>query len=145
MHLLLHRHAMTHTREMMLMSAHQCIGNKKRSPVNPMMWHSKKIQKVAVNTLSAEAMALAGAVDMLSWVRLFWAWIVTIDVTGDKPMRPCCLCHQRSQHEHQSCQNDKPMPEVSTAMLNLSNHFLISAIVTHHLHAQNFEHNFKQS
>ena len=40
-----------------------------------MVWHSKKIQKVAVSTLSAEAMALAGAVDMLSWVRLFWPWI----------------------------------------------------------------------
>ena len=60
---------------MMIMSAHKCIGENRRSPINPMVWHSKKIQKVAVSTLSAEAMALAGAVDMLSWVRLFWAWI----------------------------------------------------------------------
>eukprot|EP00435_Cladocopium_sp_Y103_P072124 s70_g39.t1 len=60
---------------MMIMAAHKCIGENERSPINPIVWHSKKIQKVAVSTLSAEAMALAGAVDMLSWVRLFWAWL----------------------------------------------------------------------
>ena len=60
---------------MMIMTAHKCIGENKVSAVNPLLWHSKKIQKVAVSTLSAEAMALAGTVDMLSWVRLYWAWI----------------------------------------------------------------------
>ena len=57
------------------MSAHKCIGQNQRSPINPIVWHSKKIQKVAVSTLSAEAMALAGAVDILSWIRLYWAWL----------------------------------------------------------------------
>ena len=60
---------------MIIMAAHKDIGENKVSPVNPILWHSKKIQKVAVSTLSAEAMALAGTVDMLSWVRLYWAWI----------------------------------------------------------------------
>ena len=60
---------------MIIVAADKCIGENKRSPVNPIAWQSKKIQKVAVSTLSAEAMALAGAVDMLSWVQLFWAWI----------------------------------------------------------------------
>ena len=60
---------------MMIMAVHKCIGENHRSPVNPIAWHSKKIQKVAVSTLSAEAMALAGAVDLLSWIRLYWAWI----------------------------------------------------------------------
>lgn len=43
--------------------------------VNPIASHSKKIQKVAVGTLSAEGMALVGAEDMLSWIKLYWAWI----------------------------------------------------------------------
>ena len=60
---------------MIIMAADRKIGENKRSPVSPIVWHSKKIQKVAVSTLSAEAMALAGAVDILSWVRLYWAWM----------------------------------------------------------------------
>lgn len=60
---------------MIIAAAHKEIGNNKLSSINPLVWHSKKIQKVAVSTLSAESMALAGAVDMLSWVRLYWAWI----------------------------------------------------------------------
>ena len=32
--------------------------------------------EVAVSTLSAEAMALASAIDVLAWARLFWAWLV---------------------------------------------------------------------
>ena len=61
---------------MMIMAAHRDIGNNKRSPINPICWRSKKIQRVAVSTLSAEAMALAHAVDRLSWVRLYWAWLL---------------------------------------------------------------------
>ena len=63
---------------MMIMAAHRSIGDNKVSKVNPIVWHSKKIQKVAVSTLSAEAMALAGTTDMLSWVRLYWAWLKNI-------------------------------------------------------------------
>ena len=63
---------------MMIMAAHRDIGENKVSKVNPIVWHSKKIQKVAVSTLSAEAMALAGTTDMLSWVRLYWAWLKNI-------------------------------------------------------------------
>lgn len=43
--------------------------------VNPIVWPSKKIQKVAVSTLSAEAMALAGTMDILAWCRLYWGWL----------------------------------------------------------------------
>ena len=60
---------------MIIMASHKDIGENKNSPVNPVVWHSKKIQKVVVSTLSAEAMSLAGAVDILSWVRLYWAWL----------------------------------------------------------------------
>ena len=65
---------------MIIMAAHQRIGENQSSPISPLVWHSKKIQRVAVSTLSAEAMALAGSVDILSWVRLYWAWINNIDV-----------------------------------------------------------------
>ena len=61
---------------MLLMTAHKSIGENQSSPVNPILWSSRKIQKVAVSTLSAEAMALASAVDTLAWARLFWAWLV---------------------------------------------------------------------
>lgn len=60
---------------MIIMAAHKRIGENRTSVINPMVWHSRKIHKVAVSTLSAEAMALAGAVDSLSWVRLFCAWL----------------------------------------------------------------------
>jgi hypothetical protein len=61
---------------MLLMTAHKCIGENQSRVVNPILWSSRKIQKVAVSTLSAEAMALASAVDVLAWARLFWAWLV---------------------------------------------------------------------
>ena len=60
---------------MIIMAAHKDIGRNHQSLINPIVWHSRKIQKVAVSTLSAEAMALAGTTDILSWIRLFWAWI----------------------------------------------------------------------
>lgn len=61
---------------MIIMAADKCIGQNQNSPINPLIWHSRKIQKVTVSTLSAEAMALAGSVDVLSWVRLFWGWLL---------------------------------------------------------------------
>ena len=69
---------------MMIMSCHENIGSNRTSPVNPLVWHSKKIQKVAVSTLSAEAMSLAGTVDMLSWVRLYWGWIMNVNLPWKK-------------------------------------------------------------
>ena len=73
---------------MMIMAAHKNIGENKVSKVNPIVWHSKKIQKVAVSTLSAEAMALAGTTDMLSWVRVVLGMAEEIFIlTGDRPMR----------------------------------------------------------
>ena len=60
---------------MIVMAAHKDIGSNRKSTINPIIWHSRKIQKVTVSTLSAEAMALAGTTDMLSWIRLYWAWL----------------------------------------------------------------------
>ena len=61
---------------LMIMTAHECIGQNHKSVVNLILWSSKKIQKVAVSTLSAEAMALAGAMDLLAWRRLYWGWLL---------------------------------------------------------------------
>ena len=65
---------------MVIMACEDKIGTNRTSMINPILWHSKKIQKVAVSTLSAKAMALAGAVDTLSWVRLFWGWIQNVNL-----------------------------------------------------------------
>ena len=57
---------------MIIMASNKDIGENAQSVLNPVIWQSKKIQKIAVSTLSAEAMALASAVDVLSWIRLMW-------------------------------------------------------------------------
>ena len=61
---------------MIIMAAHKDIANNKTTRVNPIAWQSKKIQRVAVSTLSAEAMALATTTDLLTWIRLYWAWLI---------------------------------------------------------------------
>eukprot|EP00435_Cladocopium_sp_Y103_P026958 s175_g6.t1 len=66
---------------MMIMACHSKIGQNQKSHVSPLVWHSKKIRKVAVSTLSAEAMSLAGAVDVLSWIRLYWGWIRDVTIS----------------------------------------------------------------
>ena len=65
---------------MIIMACDEKIQNNQPSVVNPIVWHSKKIQKVAVSTLSAEAMALAGSVDVLSWIRLYWGWMMNTNL-----------------------------------------------------------------
>ena len=42
--------------------------------VCPIAWSSRKIPRVVRSTLSAEAIALSGALDRLSWIRLLWEW-----------------------------------------------------------------------
>ena len=61
---------------MLIMACDEKVAENERSKVNPILWASRKIQTVAVSTLSAEAMSLAGSVDALAWVRLFWAWMM---------------------------------------------------------------------
>ena len=61
---------------MLIVAADECIGKNHTSPINPIVWASRKIQKVTVSTLSSEAMAMAGAVDTLAWVRLYWGWLM---------------------------------------------------------------------
>ena len=61
---------------MIIVAADECIGKNQTSPINPIVWASRKIQKVTVSTLASEAMAMAGTVDTLAWVRLYWGWLM---------------------------------------------------------------------
>lgn len=45
------------------------------SVLNPIAWSSRKISRVFRRTLSAEATALSGTLDRVSWLRILWAWL----------------------------------------------------------------------
>ena len=51
------------------------IDQTKNSNVSPLVWFSKKINRVVASTLASETYALSGALDLLSWIRMHWAWI----------------------------------------------------------------------
>lgn len=59
-----------------VLGTHKDISNNVSCPVSPISWGCKKIQKVVTSTLSAETMALSSTLDQLSWLKLFWAWIL---------------------------------------------------------------------
>jgi hypothetical protein len=61
---------------MMIMTTHKHIKDNVTCPVTPISWGCKKIQKVVVSTLSAEATSLNSTLDQLSWLRLFWGWLM---------------------------------------------------------------------
>ena len=48
----------------------------KASQVSPLVWFSKKITRVVSSTLASETYALSGALGLLSWTRMHWAWIL---------------------------------------------------------------------
>ena len=58
-----------------ILGTHEAIAKNIQSPISPISWGSKKIQKVVTSTLAAETTSLASALDQLSWLRLFWKWI----------------------------------------------------------------------
>lgn len=58
------------------MTTHKHIKDNVTCPVTPISWGCKKIQKVVVSTLSAEATSLNSTLDQLSWLRLFWGWLM---------------------------------------------------------------------
>ena len=70
---------------MMIMTTHERIAENVQSPVSPISWGCKKIQKVVVSTLSAEATSLNSTLDQLSWLRLYWAWILDTNTKWKEP------------------------------------------------------------
>jgi hypothetical protein len=69
-----HRRPDSHS-GLIIVGTHQMITKNVQCPISPLAWGSKKIQKVATSTLSAETTSLASALDQLAWLRLFWSWI----------------------------------------------------------------------
>ena len=61
----------------LIVGTHQAIQEGVQSPISPISWGCRKIQRVVTSTLAAETVSLASALDQLGWLRLFWSWIFT--------------------------------------------------------------------
>ena len=68
-----------------VMATHKDISQNLACPVSPLSWGCKKIQKVVTSTLSAETMSLSSTLDQLSWLKLFWAWLLDSRTKWDRP------------------------------------------------------------
>ena len=68
-----------------IMATHSNITQNYTCPVNATSWGCKKIQKVVVSTLSAETMSLNSTLDQLSWIRLFWGWLLNPTLNWKQP------------------------------------------------------------
>eukprot|EP00435_Cladocopium_sp_Y103_P041712 s568_g11.t1 len=53
--------------------------------VSPITWYSKKIARVVASTLASETYALSGALDLLSWTRIHWAWLINPSLQWQNP------------------------------------------------------------
>eukprot|EP00435_Cladocopium_sp_Y103_P025697 s606_g6.t1 len=60
----------------LIMATTDEVDQEKSSQVSPLVWFSKKINRVVSSTLASETYALSGALDLLSWTRMHWAWIL---------------------------------------------------------------------
>ena len=74
-----------HHRILILVVSHKDIVDNALCPVSPISWGCKKIQRVVTSTLSAETMSLATTLDQLSWVNLFWGWLLDPKIQWRKP------------------------------------------------------------
>ena len=53
--------------------------------VSPITWYSKKIARVVSSTLASETYALSGALDLLSWTRIHWSWLLNPSISWQTP------------------------------------------------------------
>ena len=53
--------------------------------VSPVTWFSKKIARVVSSTLASETYALSGALDLPSWTRSHWAWLLDPSICWQTP------------------------------------------------------------
>eukprot|EP00435_Cladocopium_sp_Y103_P016115 s3079_g4.t1 len=60
----------------LIMATTEDVDQEKSSQVSPLVWFSKKINRVVSSTLASETYALSGALDLLSWTRMHWAWML---------------------------------------------------------------------
>lgn len=58
-----------------ILAAQADIADQKSALSSPLLWWSKKIDRIVATTLAAETYALSSAVHLLNWVRLSWEWL----------------------------------------------------------------------
>ena len=68
-----------------ILATHKDIASNCQCPISPLSWGCKKIQRVVVSTLAAETMAMTSALDQLSWLRLYWAWLLNPNCNWQQP------------------------------------------------------------
>ena len=61
------------------------IDQTKISNASPLVWFSKKINRFVSSTLASETYALSRALDLLSWTRMHWAWILNPNINWRNP------------------------------------------------------------
>jgi transposase InsO family protein len=70
---------------MIIMATHKEISQNQACVISPLSWGTKKIQRVVTSTLSAEATALSSTLDQLTWIRVYWAWLIDPKIAWQKP------------------------------------------------------------
>ena len=68
-----------------ILGTHKLISQNVSCPISPISWGCRKIQKVVTSTLSAETMSLSSMLDQLSWLKLFWGWMLDPKVDWKNP------------------------------------------------------------
>eukprot|EP00435_Cladocopium_sp_Y103_P034598 s1525_g9.t1 len=69
----------------LILATTEGIDQTQTSAVSPLVWFSKKINRVVSSTLASETYALSGALDLLSWTRMHWAWILNPQINWRSP------------------------------------------------------------
>ena len=72
---------------MIILATHKDIMENYQCPVSPLSWGCKKIQKVVTSTLSAETTSLQTSLDQLSWLRLYWTWLLDPKTNWRQPQK----------------------------------------------------------
>ena len=70
---------------MIILATHKDISQNKSCAISPLSWGTKKIQRIVTSTLSAETSALSSSLDQLTWIRLYWAWLLNPKIAWQKP------------------------------------------------------------
>ena len=70
---------------MIILATHRGISQNQSRPISRISWGTKKIQRIATSTLSVETSALSTTLDQLTWLRLYWAWILDPKTEWQKP------------------------------------------------------------
>ena len=68
-----------------ILGTHRRISHNVSCLISPISWGCRKIQKVVTSTLSAETMSLSSMLDQLSWLKLFWGWLLDPKVDWKNP------------------------------------------------------------